>query len=128
MEDTEKSVLQLLNKVGISVNYLSDLDEKLIDRDAFLSLESYNSVKELIPLLKKYFPSSSLNSLHSTAEKNQAWPLLNLTRQILKKINYKMIPKRVCNGYDTEGKKKFKRFFKIKKIETLKKVEFTEKI
>ena len=28
-----------------------------------------------------------------------------------------MTPKRVCDGYDKEGKKKFKRFFTIEKIE-----------
>ena len=119
MEDTttEKIVLLVLNKINFSINTIKDLDDKLISREIFLCEQKYKEIKDYIPELKKKFKSSYLNSLQSTAEKKQSWPLLNLVRQILKKIDYKMTPKRVCDGYDKEGKKKFKRFFTIEKIE-----------
>ena len=115
-ENTKKIVLLILNKINLSVNSIDELDQKLIPREIFLSEEKYKKVKDYIPELKKKFKSSYLNSLQSTAEKKQSWPLLNLVRQILKKFNFKMTPKRVCDGYDKEGKKKFKRFFTIEKI------------
>jgi hypothetical protein len=115
-ENTKKIVLLILNKINLSVNSIDELDEKLIPREIFLSEEKYKKVKDYIPELKKKFKSSYLNSLQSTAEKKQSWPLLNLVRQILKKFNFKMTPKRVCDGYDKEGKKNFKRFFTIEKI------------
>lgn len=119
MEDTttEKIVLLVLNKINFSINTIKDLDDKLISREIFLCEQKYKEIKDYIPELKKKFKSSYLNSLQSTAEKKQSWPLLNLVRQILKKFDYKMTPKRVCDGYDKEGKKKFKRFFTIEKIE-----------
>ena len=64
-----------------------------------------------------------MTALQKTAKENQKWPSLNLVRQLLKVSGYKMIPNRQSNGYDKEGKKKFKRFFileKIKKNETIK--------
>jgi hypothetical protein len=117
MEDTtEKIVLLVLNKLNFAVNSINELNHKLISREIFLCDQKYKEIKDYIPELKKKFKSSYLNSLQSTAEKKQSWPLLNLVRQILKKIDYKMTPKRVCDGYDKEGKKKFKRFFTIEKI------------
>ena len=114
MDDiTEKIVLLILKKINININKISDINQLLIPREIFLCDERYKDIKNNIPELKKKFKSSYLNSLQSTAEKKQSWPLLNLVRQILKSINYKMVPKRVCDGYDKEGKKKFKRFFNI---------------
>ena len=46
----------------------------------------------------------------------QRWPLINLIRQILRKYNYQLVPKRVCDGYTKDGIKKYKRFFEVKKI------------
>ena len=66
--------------------------------------------------LKKIFNSSYLTALQSTAENNQKCPLLNLIRQILKSIHYKMTPKRISAGYTKDGKKIFKRMFIIEKL------------
>lgn len=115
-QSTEKIVLLVLNKLHFDINSINNLDKKIISREIFLNEEKYKELKDYIPELKKKFKSSYLNSLQSTAEKKQSWPLLNLVRQILKKIDYKMTPKRICDGYDKEGKKKFKRFFTIEKI------------
>jgi hypothetical protein len=124
MDDiTEKIVLLILKKINININKISDINQLLIPREIFLCDERYKDIKNNIPELKKKFKSSYLNSLQSTAEKKQSWPLLNLVRQILKSINYKMVPKRVCDGYDKEGKKKFKRFFNIEKLEGNEKID-----
>lgn len=116
-ENTENTVLQILKCIDININKLSEVNGLLIPREIFLSETKYKEIKDNIPNLKKHFKSSYLNSLQSTAEKKQSWPLLNLFRQVLKSVNYKMTPKRVCDGYDKEGKKKFKRFFTIEKVE-----------
>jgi hypothetical protein len=123
IDTTEKIVLLILKKININVNEISDINQLLIPREIFLCEQKYNDIKNNIPELKKVFKSSYLNSLQSTAEKKQSWPLLNLVRQILKSINYKMVPKRVCDGYDKEGKKKFKRFFNIEKLESNEKTD-----
>ena len=47
-------------------------------------------------------------------------------RQILKYLNYKMLPVRVCDGYSNDGKKKYIRYYQIKKIEEVKNVEIKE--
>ena len=46
----------------------------------------------------------------------------SLVRQILKSNNYNMEPIRKSNGYTKEGKKKYLRFFIIKKIKSTKEV------
>ena len=63
--------------------------------------------------LKQFFSSSYMTALQSTADSHQRWPLLNLVRQLLCAFNYKLIPKRVCDGYTSDGKKKYKRMFII---------------
>ena len=69
-----------------------------------------------IQKMKKLYSSGSLTSLQKNAQETQKWPLLNLVRQILKSNNYKMYPIRKSNGYTQEGKKKYLRYFIIKKI------------
>ena len=69
-----------------------------------------------IPLLKQFFSSSTMTSLQSDADTNQKWPLLNLIRQILRTYDYKLVPKRLCDGRSSDGKKKYKRIFIIEKM------------
>ena len=54
--------------------------------------------------------------MQKTAIASQKWPLINLIRQILHKYNYHLEPKRLCDGYTKDGKKKYKRFFQVKKL------------
>jgi hypothetical protein len=82
--------------------------------------EKYKNAKDHIPDLRTIFSTSFLTSLQSPAEKNQKWPLINLIRQILKSCNYNFIPKRLCDGYSKDGKKKYKRIFLIEKFTPLK--------
>lgn len=107
-----------LNKCKILFSDYNELDGMLIPREIFLDTNLYKEVKEDIYILKQIFNSSYLNSLQSTAESNQKWPLLNLVRQVLKSCHYKMSPKRVSNGYTKDGKKIFKRMYIIEKINT----------
>lgn len=112
-----KNFLKLCNIVFDEEN---QLDGQLIPREVMLSEKTYESVKEKIPELKKKLSSSSLTSLHKNAKQDQKWPLLNLVRQILKTYNYTMKPIRKANGYTKDGKKKYKRFFIINKLMSIK--------
>jgi hypothetical protein len=107
--------LILSNVIGFEVANLDSLDGVVIERDVLLSNMKYEEIKKLIPDLKQHFSSSFMTSLQKNADKNQKWPLLNLTRQILSVYNYKMIPIRKADGYTIEGVKKYKRFFQVKK-------------
>ena len=59
--------------------------------------------------------STSFTAVQKNADKSQRWPLINLIRQILRKYDYLLVPKRICDGYTKDGIKKYKRFFEIKK-------------
>ena len=107
---------------GLPFQELEEINGIIIERDILLSEEKYNSVKIKIPDLKKYLSSSCLTSLQKDANKRQKWPLLNLVRQILKIYFFKMEPIRKSNGYTKEGKKLYKIFFLINKIEKSKSI------
>ena len=64
-----------------------------------------------------------MTALQKNAGTSQKWPLLNLVRQILKTNNYLMHPIRKSNGYTKDGKKKYLRYFILKKIKSVKEVE-----
>ena len=91
----------------------------LIPREILLSKEKFIELSDEINEIKKSFSSSKLTALQKTAKENQKWPLLNLVRQLLKVSGYRMIPRRQSNGYNKEGKKKFKRFFVLEKMKKI---------
>jgi hypothetical protein len=111
-----ESICVFLNKCKIPVIKLEDLNGMQIPREIFLDIEIYKNIKDEISILKQIFNSSYMNSLQSTAEDTQKWPLLNLVRQILKSCHYKMTPKRLSAGYTKDGKKIYKRVFVIEKL------------
>ena len=115
----DKEIIDFLKKCKLQLEDETQLEGQLIPRDMLLSRTTYEQVKMDIVELKKKFSSSALTSLQSCAEKEQKWPLLNLVRQILRVCNYKMDPVRRSNGYDDEGKKKYKRFFLMKKLKVV---------
>ena len=116
MSDLDKEVITFLNKCSLPFNDFKQLDGMLIFRDRLLDKETYTKIKPEIKELKKIFCSSKLTCLQETAEMQQKWPLLNLVRQILKACSYKMDPIRKSDGYTKDGKKKYKRYFIIKKL------------
>ena len=109
-------LIDILHKVGINCDTLNNLVGLCISRDTLLVYKTYEDVKEYIPKLKLIFSTSYLTSLQTTAEKTQKWPLINLLRQVLRTYNYQLIPKRLCDGYTKDGKKKYKRIFTIERL------------
>ena len=122
-EESQKIVKEFLNKCSIVFEDFNQLDGMLIPRDLLLSKDKYEIVKDDIDKMRELYSSGSLTSLQKTAKENQKWPLLNLVRQILKSNNFKMDPIRKSNGYTKEGKKKYLRFFIIKRIKSKKEAE-----
>jgi len=117
MEHIDNTIKDFLNTCNILVSDLSQLNNMLIPREILLDNNTYIKAKNTIPKLKNIFSSSSLTALQENAYNTQKWPLLNLVRQVLKSYNYALEPKRISNGYSKEGKKRYKRYFIIKKLE-----------
>ena len=115
MSDNQQLVIDFLNKCTIKFDNFNQLDGMSIPRDTLLNRTIYDQVKDDIKTMKVLYSSGSLTSLQKNAGTNQKWPLLNLVRQILRSNNYIMIPQRTANGYTKEGKKKYLRYFVIKK-------------
>ena len=86
------------------------IDGLCIDRDDLLCDHRYARACSFIPELRKYLSSSRLTGLQSTACK-QRWPLLNLVRQVLAANGFAMTPRRRSAGYDSQGRKCYKRYF-----------------
>lgn len=112
----DKDIKYLLNKIGLPFEDLDELLDQLVPRDIFLDKQVYKEIYDEIPILKAYLKSSKCTCLHNNAEKNQRWPLLNITRQILRNYHYKMEPIRKAEGYTEDGKKIYRRYFLICKI------------
>ena len=123
MTDNQDIVKEFLNKCSIEFTDFNHLDGMLIPRETLISNDKYDTIKEDIVKMKKLYSSGSLTALQKNAKENQKWPLLNLVRQILKSNNYKMEPIRKSNGYTQEGKKKYLRFFIIKKLKSKEEAE-----
>ena len=113
MDKTCKIILNILGIQFIENNNITQIEEMILPREQLISQIKYEEVKKYIPELKKIFSSSFMTSLHENAKDSQKWPLLNLVRQILCIYNYRLEPIRKCDGYTSEGIKKYKRFFKI---------------
>ena len=115
MEKREEVIISFFKELGLPITKLTEIEGTLITREMLLNDDKYNSIKNHIPQLKKIFSSTFLTSLQKTAQKNQKWPLLNLTRQIFTQLGYNMVPHRKSDGKDATGKKKYKRFFIVEK-------------
>ena len=112
-----KIILEFLKRAGLLVeSNITSLEGQLIPREILLDKNKYMELKDDINKLKYIFSSSSMTSLQTTAEKAQKWPLLNAVRQVLKNCRLTMVPVRNADGYDKDGKKKYKRYFKIQKL------------
>lgn len=109
----DKISKNILLTSGIFFDKVEELDGLLIEREMLISTEKYDNIKDQINELKKHLSSGTLTALHKEAKNVQKWPLLNLVRQILGVYGYKMEPVRKSNGYTSDGKKIFKRYFCI---------------
>ena len=111
-------ISDFLNELKLGSLDLKDLEGQLIERSLLINKDDYLNLIPYIDKFKKYgLSSSSLTGLHKNASDIQKWPILNLLRQILKSRGYTLNPKRVSDGSDNEGKKKYKRYFIIKKYD-----------
>ena len=112
--------VKFLNNIGLVFTDTNSLNGQLIPRDILLNPNKYEEIQKDIPELKKIFSSSTLTSLHQNANESQKWPLINITRQLLKQSDYKMEPIRKADGIDPiTKKKKYKRFFQIQPIKSI---------
>ena len=112
-----KLVIDFFNRCNIKCEDIEKLDGITIARDSLIVPELYNNIKIDISEFKSILHSSVYTSVQKNAEQNQRWPLLNLIRQLLRRYDYDLKPKRQADGYTKDGKKKFKRSFEIKKKE-----------
>ncbi len=115
MENKDNLLLNFLNHCGFQCSDINMIDGMHISREILIDKQKYIEVQEHISLFKNVYSSSSLTSLQSNAAATQKWPLLNLVRQILRSNGYQVTPKRLCDGYTKDGKKKYKRIFIINK-------------
>jgi len=115
-----QDTIVFLNKCKIPFDTVEQLEGMLIPREIMLSNEIYNIVRHDLSAIKKSYSSSGMKSLQQNAYKKDRWPLLNLVRQLLKACNFRMRPVRISDGYAQDGKKKYKRYFRI---ESFKKTE-----
>ena len=117
LDGNEKNLITIdfLNTCGINCKNISDLDGMILYRNDYIFSNKYEKIKPSIWKLKQILSSSIYTSLHTDAEKKQKFPLLNLIRQLLRSVNYKLTPKRISDGYTTDGVKKYKRVFLIEK-------------
>tara|TARA_Y100000996_G_scaffold337398_1_gene274114 strand:- start:340 stop:708 length:369 start_codon:yes stop_codon:yes gene_type:complete len=115
MDISDNNIISILRNCNIDICQ-NDINGILIERDPLLSEVVYDKMGDTISKLKKNYSSSRLTSLQKTAKKEQKWPLLNLVRQLLKAQNYTMVPIRKADGYTEGGKKLYKRYFNIVKM------------
>jgi hypothetical protein len=106
---------KLLHKCNVVFEEFNTLNGATIPRDILLKNEKLESMEDDIERLKSIFSSSYMTCLHKNASTKQKNPLLNLVRQILRSLGYKMDPFKKANGYTKDGKKIFTRYFRIEK-------------
>ena len=105
--------------ININVETINELKGQSIERELFLDDKKYESLIPEIQKLKKYLSSSAMTALQDTAKTKQKQPLLNTIRQLLKIFYLKMTPKRKADGYEKNGKKKYRRFYFIESIDSV---------
>ena len=116
LEKKRNTLMHFLQNCGIVCPTYHELNNLVIPREILICNKKYDGLQEYVLLFKKHFSSSYLTSLQNTAGTKQRWPVLNFVRQILKAYNFKLTPKRLCDGYTKEKKKKYRRVFVIEKL------------
>ncbi len=117
----EENLLRILNLCDLSLNSLDDMEKIKISRKKLINPDLYEKIKaeiinQEIKNFKKELSSSFYTCLHNDVEKKQKWPLVNFIRQVLKHYKYRMIPIRECDGYTKDKKKRYKRYYIVKKV------------
>ena len=115
----EETIIHFFNSCNIKCEKINDINGIIIPRESLLDPLLYDKIKPDIPKIKRVMSSSLFTAVQKNADLTQKWPLINLIRQILRKYNYNLEPKRISDGYTKDGVKKYKRFFEIKKSKVL---------
>jgi hypothetical protein len=115
----EKIIIDFLSVCGIPCESLSLIDGLAVPRETLLQEETYKNACHHIEKLKEIYSSSYMTCLQKTAKNTQAWPLINIVRQVLKSCGFIMTPKRLSNGYTKSGKKLYRRVFIISKADSV---------
>lgn len=111
----EKIIVDFLSVCGVPCESLASISGLVIPRETLLQEEKYKLALTHVDKLKEIYSSSYMTSLQKTAKSTQAWPLINIVRQVLKSCGYAMEPKRLSNGYTKSGKKLYRRVFIVTK-------------
>lgn len=113
---TVTEVFSYILKQSLHISSLTELNGMIIYRDLLLNDDLYDKFYNMgiLKSLETVFTSRALYVAHYSIAKQRKWPLLNLVRQILNRIGYKMVPFKKANGYDKSGKKLWIRYFEIK--------------
>lgn len=115
----EEIILNIFMTINIKVKTIGELKGQSIERHVFLDEKKYEQILPEIQKLKKYLSSSAMTALQDTAKTRQKQPLLNTIRQLLKIYYLKMTPKRKADGYEKNGKKKYRRFYFIESMDSV---------
>ena len=112
MERLLKNLFKLIN---INIKNIKDIDNLIILRDRFLDKKLEKKCYELIPKVKKVksLKSDKLTCLHKNSYKKQKFIAINMFRQILKELDYKMERIITYNGYDDSNRKLIIQHYKI---------------
>ena len=110
----ENSIIEFLKNCGFQIDNLDNLNGMMINRKQLLDKNKYIDLTENIVELRELISSSYLTGLQETAIDKQKYPLVNVTRQILKLLNYELKPYRMSAGYDhNTGKKLYERYYVV---------------
>ena len=115
-QTTNSFIISFLNKCSIYVDSIQELDGYIVERSMLLDDSKLDNMTDELEQIRECFTCSTITALQTTAKTRQKWVLLNMVRQLLKILNYNMVPFRKSNGYDETKKKLFIRYFKFEKI------------
>jgi hypothetical protein len=110
-------LFELLHIFNINIISKEQLLDLSIDRSLLCDTLLNQQVLTLREKMKGLFHSSYLTCLHNNSELKQKYPAINMLRQILKCLGYKLKPKIINLGYNKQtGRKITKRTFIINLI------------
>jgi len=113
-KEEEKQKL-LLAKICAIVGIQGHPHGKIIPFDTLNDPQIIKKLFGLQDILKEVFPSSKLTALHSNAIEKQQFPGVNMIRQILKEMGYRLKSINISEGY-LGTKKLLRREYQILKL------------
>lgn len=112
-----KILFELFQLININISNKDELINLSIDRSILTEPLVNQQVLVFREKMKGLFHSSYLTCLHNNSELKQKYPAINMLRQILKCLGYKLQPHIINLGYNKlTGKKIIKRTFTINLI------------